>query len=95
MLLNVAKHAWRNSEKKSLYYVLDDMSRKFIDITPDFLYSDYGVFITDSSKEAQNIEVLKTLLQPAMQNGASLLDAANILTADNMNSSKKRGAPKK
>ena len=90
MLLNVAKHAWRNSEKKSLYYVLDDMSRNFIDITPDFLYSDFGVFITDSSKEAQNIEVLKTLLQPAMQNGASLLDAANILTADNMNVIKRR-----
>jgi hypothetical protein len=85
MLINVAKHAWRNSERKSLYYVLDDMSRKFIDISPEFLYSDFGVFLTDSSKEAQNIEVLKTLLQPAMQNGASLLDAANVLTADNMN----------
>jgi hypothetical protein len=90
MLLNAAKHAWRNSEKKSLYYILDDMSRKFIDITPEFLYSDFGVFMTDSSKEAQNIEVLKTLLQPAMQNGASLLDAANILTADNMNAIKRR-----
>jgi hypothetical protein len=85
MLVNVAKHAWRNSDRKSLYYVLDDMSRKFIDISPEFLYSDFGVFLTDSSKEAQNIEVLKTLLQPAMQNGASLLDAANVLTADNMN----------
>jgi hypothetical protein len=90
MLLNVAKHAWRNSDKKSLYYILDDMSRKFIDITPDFLYSDFGVFLSDSSKEAQNIEVLKTLLQPAMQNGASLLDAANVLTADNMNSIKRK-----
>jgi hypothetical protein len=90
MLLNVAKHAWRNSDRKSLYYVLDDMSRKFIDITPDFLYSEFGVFLTDSSKEAQNIEVLKTLLQPAMQNGASLLDAANVLTADNMNVIKRK-----
>jgi hypothetical protein len=90
MLINVAKHAWKNSNKKSLYYVLDDMSRKFIEITPEFLYSDFGVFITDSSKEAQNIEVLKSLLQPAMQNGASLLDAANILTADNMNVIKRR-----
>lgn len=89
-LLNAAKHAWRNSEKKSLYYVLDDMSRNFIDINEDFLYSDFGVFLTDSSKEHQNIEVLKSLLQPAMQNGASLLDAAHILTSDNMNQIKKR-----
>jgi hypothetical protein len=89
-LLNVAKHAWKNSDKKSLYYVLDDMSRKFVDITPDFLYSDFGVFMSDSSKEAQNIEVLRTLLQPAMQNGASLLDAASVLTADNMNVIKRK-----
>jgi hypothetical protein len=89
-LLNAAKHAWRNSEKKSLYYVLDDMSRQFIDINEDFLYSDFGVFLTDSSKEHQNIEVLKSLLQPAMQNGASLLDAAHILTSDNMNQIKRR-----
>ena len=89
-LLNAAKHAWRNSDKKSLYYVLNDMSRQFIDINEDFLYSDFGVFLTDSSKEHQNIEVLKSLLQPAMQNGASLLDAAHILTSDNMNQIKRR-----
>lgn len=89
-LLNTAKHAWRNSSKKSLYYILEDMSKKFIDINDDFLYADFGVFLSDSSKEHQNIEVLKTLLQPAMQNGASLLDAAHVLTSDNMNQIKKR-----
>ena len=89
-LLNAAKHAWRYSKKESLYYILDDMSRQFIDLNEDFLYSDFGVFLSDSSKEHQNIEVLKSLLQPAMQNGASLLDAAHILTSDNMNQIKKR-----
>jgi hypothetical protein len=84
-LINIAKHAWKNSGKKHLYYVLDDMSRQFVDITEDFLYSDFDVFIGDSTKENQRIEALRGLLQAGMQNGATLLDAAAILTADNMN----------
>ena len=84
-LINVAKHAWKNSGKKNLYFVLDDMSRQFVDITDDFLYSDFDVFVGDSTKENQRIEALRGLLQAGMQNGATLLDAAAILTADNMN----------
>lgn len=90
MLIDVAKHAWRNSEKKHLYYVLDDMSRKFIDLSEEFLYSDFDVFLGDSTKEMQDIEALKSLLQAGMQNGATLLDAASILTSENMNDIKKR-----
>jgi len=89
-LLEASKTAWRNSDRKHLYYVLNDMTRKFIQISEDFPYSSFGVFITDSSKEFRNIESLKTLLQPAMQNGATLLDAASILTSDNMNQIKQR-----
>lgn len=89
-LLEASKTAWRNSERKHLYYVMNDMSRKFIQLSEDFPYSAFGVFITDSSKEFRNIESLKTLLQPAMQNGATLLDAASILTSDNMNQIKQR-----
>lgn len=89
-LLEASKTAWRNSSRKHLYYVLNDMTRKFVDLSEDFPYSSFGVFVTDSSKEFRNIESLKTLLQPAMQNGATLLDAASILTADNMNQIKQR-----
>jgi hypothetical protein len=89
-LLEAAKTAWRDSNRQHLYYVLNDMSRKFVKLDENFPYTSYGVFITDSSKEFRNIEALKTLLQPAMQNGATLLDAASIMTADNMNQIKKR-----
>lgn len=84
-LINIAKHAWKNSGKKHIYFVLDDMSRQFVNINEDFLYSDFDVFVGDSTKENQNIEALRGLLQAGMQNGATLLDAAAILTADNMN----------
>lgn len=83
-LLNCAKIAWSRSNKKKLYYIMDDSNRAFIDLNDEFLYSDFGVFVTDSTRENNNIELLRQLLQPAMQSGATLLDAAYILTANNM-----------
>ena len=43
------------------------------------------VFVSDSSKDLENIGKLQQLIQPAMQNGASLLEAAEVLTNDNFN----------
>ena len=84
MLLNIAKHAWKNSDKKKLHFIFDDMSRVFMDISEDFLYSDIDIFLSDSTKEDQQLQALKTLLQPAMQAGAGLFDVAEILTSDSM-----------
>lgn len=83
-LLNTAKVAWSRSGKKKLYYIMDDSNRAFIDLNDSFFYSDMGVFVSDSTRENFNIEKLGTLLQPAMQNGATLLDAAAILTSTSM-----------
>lgn len=84
MLLNTAKHAWKNSDNKKLHFIFDDMSRVFMDITEDFLYSDMDIFLSDSTKEDQNLQALKSLLQPAMQAGAGLFDVAEVLTSDNI-----------
>ncbi|MFA5396903.1 MAG: hypothetical protein WC346_12920 [Methanogenium sp.] len=89
-LLNCAKIAWSRSDKKKLYYIMDDSNRAFIDLNDEFLYSDFGVFVTDSTRENNNIEAIKSLLQPAMQSGATLLDAAYILTSSNMSMIKSR-----
>lgn len=84
MLLNTAKHAWKESDKKKLHFVYGDMSRIFMDISEDFLFSDIDIFLTDSTKEEQNLASLKSLLQPAMSAGAGLFDVAEILTSDNL-----------
>lgn len=83
-LLNIAKNVWSNSKKKKLHYITDEAMRVFMDITDDFLMSDFDIFITDSTKENQDIEQIRQLYQPAMQNGASLLDIASIMTSSNM-----------
>ena len=85
MLLNTAKGAWEDTGKQKLQYVFDNGERAFLDITPKFYYEDMDVFVSDTSKDLENIQKLQQLIQPAMQNGASLLEAAEILTNDNFN----------
>lgn len=83
MLLDTSKVAWKNN-KKCLHYILDDATRAFITLSDDFFYEDMDIFVDDSTKNQQQVEALKQLMQPAMQNGASLLDIAEIITMDNI-----------
>lgn len=85
MLLNTAKGVWEESGKKKIQYVFDNGERAFLAITKQFYYEDMDVFVSDTSKDAENIAKLQQLIQPAMQNGASLLEAAEVLTNDNFN----------
>lgn len=85
MLLNTAKGAWEETGKQKLSYVFDTGERAFLDIDPKFYYEDMDVFVSDTSRDLENIQALKQLIQPAMQNGASLLEAAEVLTTDNLN----------
>ena len=89
MLLNTSKAAWKDN-KKYLNYILDDATRAFVQLSDNFFYEDMDIFVDDSTKNQQYIDQLKQLLQPAMQNGASLLDIAEIITLDNMSMIKNR-----
>jgi hypothetical protein len=84
ILLNTAKEAWRSSGRKNIQYIFNDSTRTFMDLSENFFYEDYDIFVSDSTKDQQNIEQLKSLYQPAMQNGATLLDIAEIMTLDNV-----------
>ena len=84
-LLNTAKGAWQQTGKKKLSYIFDNGERAYIDIQDKFYNEDMDVFVSDTSKDMENIQKLQQLIQPAMQNGASLLEAAEVLTNDNFN----------
>ena len=90
MLLDTAKEAWKDGKKTYLNYVLDDATRAFLQLSDEFFYEDMDIFVDDSTKNMQNIETLRQLMQPAMQNGASLLDIAEIITMDNVSMIKDR-----
>ena len=85
MLLNTAQGAWQQTGKQKLSYIFDNGERAYLDITDKFYYEDMDVFVSDTSKDMENIQKLQQLIQPAMQNGASLLEAAEVLTNDNFN----------
>lgn len=89
MLLDTAKYAWKDN-KTCIQYVLDDATRTFLTLSDDFFYEDYDIFVEDTTKNQQQIEALRNLMQPAMQNGASLLDIAEIITMDNISMIKGR-----
>lgn len=89
MLLNTSKAAWKDN-KRYLNYILDDATRAFVQLSDNFFYEDMDIFVDDSTKNQQYIDQLKQLLQSAMQNGASLLDIAEIITLDNMSMIKNR-----
>lgn len=82
-LLDTAKVAW--SDGKQLTYIGDDMSRAFFFINgDDFSTTEEDVFVSDTSKDARNIDMLKQLAQPAMQNGAPLSAIADMLMKDSI-----------
>ena len=89
MLLDTARYAWKDN-KTVLNYILDDATRAFITLSDSFFYEDMDIFVDDSTKERNELEQLRQLMQPAMQNGASLLDIAEIITMDNINEIKQR-----
>lgn len=89
MLLDTAKYAWKDN-KTCIQYVLDDATRTFLTLSDDFFYEDYDIFVEDTTKNQQQIEALRNLMQPAMQNGASLLDIAEIITMNNVTMIKNR-----
>lgn len=84
LLLNTAKYAWAVSGRTHLQYFLNDSSRAFLELDEGFFYEDYDIFVTDSSKEMQHLEAVKSLYQPALQNGASIVDIAEIISLDNV-----------
>lgn len=84
MLLNTAKHTWKENDKQYLNYIMDDATRAFLKLSDNFAYEDFDIFLVDGTKEKNILEQIRALIQPAMQNGASLVDAAEVYMTDNV-----------
>jgi len=89
-LLNCAKYAWSENNKKVFQFITDDFSREFLNIDDDFIFSDFDIFVSDTTKENQNLEALKALAQPAMQNGATMYEAATMITTESISELKNK-----
>jgi len=68
-LIEVAKIAYSNSDKKKLTYFLDDMSRKIIDLDIGLLdNTTLGLFVSNSAKAEEAKDLIRQLAHAAMQN---------------------------
>tara|TARA_R110000803_G_scaffold71102_4_gene134152 strand:- start:956 stop:3442 length:2487 start_codon:yes stop_codon:yes gene_type:complete len=78
LLLDTARLAWREGNRKKIQYVLDDMSTTMVDMDPvEFSSAEYDIFISNSSADAELLQTIKGLAQSGMQNG--LIDFTGIM----------------
>lgn len=78
-LVEVTQVAWED-ESVVRQYVLDDQSSQMLDTeSADLQESEFGVFVSDSLKDHETFEQLKSLAQPLLQNDkAELSDIMKI-----------------
>lgn len=84
-LLDTAKYMWNSNGSKKLSFVLDDLSRVFVEFTPsDIASTEFDIFTSNSGKDAAIRQTIESLIQPAIQNGASLKLAIDVARADSL-----------
>lgn len=84
-LLDTSKQMWSNSKSKKLSFILDDMSRVFLDFNgEDFASSEYDIFASNSAQDQEIRDIIKQLSHAAVQNGASLLLPIRVLKSDSI-----------
>jgi hypothetical protein len=90
-LLEVAKYAWRHRKEKR-QYVMDDMTMTMLDIDGEnFATAEYGLVVSNSSKDAELAGALKSLAQAGLQNDKlSFGDIMTIYMSDSMASVRRK-----
>jgi hypothetical protein len=84
-LLDTAKYTWRKSKSKKLNYVLDDMSRVFLDFSPaDIASSEFDLFISNSRKDLEIKQFIQQLAQAGIQNGLGMSAMIKVLREDSV-----------
>jgi len=69
-LLDTAKQLWSKNKSKKLSYVMDDMSRDFIEFNAeDFASTEQDIFISNSNHDAKISDLIESLGQSFVQNG--------------------------
>ena len=81
-LLETSKFAYPSSKK--IHYIIDDMERISMDIDMEkFANSDYGVFVTNSSKDNMIFSKLENLISQGIASGAASLSDAIAMFKSN------------
>lgn len=82
-LLDYSKFAWVDGKKK--LYRTPDLKTSLVDINPeDYVDTDFDIFVTDSSEEAEQLKIMKSIGQSMAQNGGKASTVAEIIASKNI-----------
>ncbi len=85
-LIECAKVAYSEFQPKYLNYVLDDMTRRMVEMDYELLEnSSYGLFVSNSMKSHEALEMVQQLSHAALQNQtAELSDVLKIMKSNSV-----------
>lgn len=81
-MLDITQYIELQKPDSTLNYLNTELDSIFLKVTRDEILRDLHVYVTSYAEDRDMIEKLRSLMQPAMQNGADLADMAEILTAN-------------
>jgi hypothetical protein len=82
MILDMTQYIELQKPDSTLNYLNNQLESVFLKVTRDEILRDLQVYVTSYAQDRDTIEKLKSLMQPAIQNGADLADMADMLTAN-------------
>jgi hypothetical protein len=87
-LIDYSKIAWINGKKGS-YVMPDSTSIVYMDVNGiEHCETEYGIAISNSSKEQERANTIKQLAQPMMQNGIAASTIAEVLDSETISQAK-------
>jgi len=82
-MLDICKYVEENKPESIISHVTNDMENIYLKVSGDELRTkNLMLFITNSGKDLQIFNELRSLAQPALQNGADFLDIINLFSTD-------------
>ena len=88
-ILDVAQYTELQKPTSTLNYLNSELETVFLRITKDELLHELFVFVSSYAEDKVTLDQLKQLAQPAMQNGAELLEMLDLFTASSERSLRK------
>ncbi len=92
MLLDTAKHAWRNLKNKKVQHILDDGNTMILNIDIDeFRETEYGLITSNGTDSNEILQTMKQLAHAGIQTGAmNFSQLLDIYSTDSLSSIRRK-----
>ena len=90
-VIECAKYSVKNGISKKLSYITDELSSVIFDLDENFPDAEYGIFVSDSSKDNEIAGILKQYAHAGLQNDKiEFSQVVDILLTDSISSMKRK-----